>query len=373
MLSTGTLDTNGNPARFLNDWSSGTLSITGSAGLDISSSGPLSNSLVVSSGKTLNVTKTLNVASGATYIVTGAASSTLGSITGSGEISTDTTVTVGTDNTSTTFNGLLSGPGGTFVKTGSGTLTLTGANTYSGATTINAGTILANNGSGSATGSSAVAVNNTATLGGSGTVSAVTANSGGTISPGTSVGTLSAGSATFKRGSTYFFELSLTGTGNNNAGGPVTGTPGSSYDTLRILSGGTLTVDLSGSGDVAEVVIDQTSAPGTSGFEAFKNYVWRIVTAAGTFSATDAEDFALDATGFDDYVNSPAAVAYGAFTFTSDANGVYLNYAAAPEPTTTLLFGAGCGSLLLGRWRRRRCEPSTVGGMLLAWLPRIVR
>ncbi|HEY1381796.1 MAG TPA: autotransporter-associated beta strand repeat-containing protein [Gemmataceae bacterium] len=54
------------------------------------------------------------------------------------------TLTVGTDNTSTTFGGtIVDGSTGALglTKVGTGTLTLTGANTYSGGTTINSGTL----------------------------------------------------------------------------------------------------------------------------------------------------------------------------------------------------------------------------------------
>ena len=48
--------------------------------------------------------------------------------------------TTGGDNSSTTFSGEISGSGG-LVKTGGGTFILTGANDYTGGTTISAGTL----------------------------------------------------------------------------------------------------------------------------------------------------------------------------------------------------------------------------------------
>ncbi|HEY8948255.1 MAG TPA: autotransporter-associated beta strand repeat-containing protein [Rhizomicrobium sp.] len=48
--------------------------------------------------------------------------------------------TVGSDNASTTFSGVISGTG-TLIKTGTGTLTLSGDNTYSGGTIIQGGTV----------------------------------------------------------------------------------------------------------------------------------------------------------------------------------------------------------------------------------------
>ncbi len=77
------------------------------------------------------------------------------------------------------------GNGYSLTEAGTGTLTLTGSNTFSGGATIDSGTLLANNASGSATGSGPVSVNSGATLGGTGTVSgSVTVNSGGTLAPG---------------------------------------------------------------------------------------------------------------------------------------------------------------------------------------------
>ncbi len=53
--------------------------------------------------------------------------------------------------------------GSTLTKDGSGTLTLTGTNIYTRGTTVNGGTLLVNNTSGSGTGTGSVTVNNAGT------------------------------------------------------------------------------------------------------------------------------------------------------------------------------------------------------------------
>ena len=68
-----------------------------------------------------------------------------------------TTLSIGQDNTSTTFSGTLQDGGtgsGSLAKLGSGTLTLSGTNTYSGGTLINGGTlsVSADNNLGNSTG-----------------------------------------------------------------------------------------------------------------------------------------------------------------------------------------------------------------------------
>ena len=91
-------------------------------------------------------------------------------------------------------SGRISGSGFGLEKRGQGTLLLTGANTYTGATNVNAGTLLVNNTSGSGTGSGTVTVNSTGTLGGDGTIGGtVNVLTGGTLAPGASVGTLTVG------------------------------------------------------------------------------------------------------------------------------------------------------------------------------------
>lgn len=116
-------------------------------------------------------------------------STTVGSLAGAGQLNINSgTVTVGGNNTSTTFSGAITAVGG-LVKTGTGRLTLSGTNTYGGGTTINAGSIFV---TGSMMGP--VTVNGGATFGGTGTVNgSVTVNAGGTLSPGLSPGLLNTG------------------------------------------------------------------------------------------------------------------------------------------------------------------------------------
>ncbi len=74
-------------------------------------------------------------------------------------------------------------------KTGSGTQILAGTNTYTGATTISAGTLLINGNNSAATG--AISVASGATLGGSGSLGgALNVADGGILAPGTGSGTL---------------------------------------------------------------------------------------------------------------------------------------------------------------------------------------
>jgi autotransporter-associated beta strand protein len=130
---------------------------------------------------------------------------TAGSIEGAGSFALGSKqLTVGSNNLSTTVSGVISGAGGSLVKTGRGTLTLTGTNTYTGPTEVDAGTLIVN---GSIASSSQVTVNFGGQLGGSGAIGALRIGPGGTFSPGNGT----PGSSTTVNGNLLFLPGALYG------------------------------------------------------------------------------------------------------------------------------------------------------------------
>jgi autotransporter-associated beta strand protein len=115
----------------------------------------------------------------------------------------------------TTVSSVISGAG-EVRKGGSGTLILTGINTYTGFTTVNAGTLAVN---GSTAPSTQTFVNASATLSGTGTVGNTVIN-GGTLAPGNSIGTLNVqGNLILNAAATYLVEVDPNGADRTNVTG----------------------------------------------------------------------------------------------------------------------------------------------------------
>ncbi|MFL1417333.1 autotransporter domain-containing protein [Pseudomonas fildesensis] len=144
---------------------------------------------------------------------------------------------------------------GSLIKSGAGSLVLSGDSTYRGATTVNGGLLAVN---GLLT--SAVTVNQSGILGGNGRIAALSVNSGGRVAPGNSVGTLQvAGDVNLGAGSTYAVELTPTSSDRIVAGGKA------------ILGGGSVTLALENS----PTLLSQTEAQSLIGRQ------YSILQAAG--------------------------------------------------------------------------------------------
>jgi autotransporter-associated beta strand protein len=243
--------------------------------------------------------------SGGTFDMSGLTSAgmTAGSIEGAGSyVLGSKNLTTGGNNLSTEVDGVISGSGGSLTKVGTGKLTLTATETYTGLTTINAGT-LALSGGGNVSNSSGVVANATFDISdaapGTQKITALSGSSGGIVKLG-------------------FNSLEVTNANGGNFAGAIQGNGNFSLDAgLQILSGtntytgptnvngGVLVVDgsiatsplttvdpgatLAGSGTVGNTQIKGgTLAPGTFGSSTFGP-----LTVTGNLSFTAASTYMI--------------------------------------------------------------------------------
>ena len=233
-----------------NTYSGGTFPVSGAIGLGIDSAGnPVTNGpvgtgplyLTVDSTTTTTGSGMLFAAGGAhtiansiqfptgtnnlTLTIGGTNNLTLSgpfSLNGNDNLTTNTITarTVQVTNTGlTTFSGVISDGGLVygFIKTGSGTLALNNTETYTGPTTVSAGTLQIN---GQLAAASAVTVNSNATLSGTGTINGTVAiSASGILAPSTSsaIGTLTVSNNLTLDGNLFFKVKKLVSQSNDIA------------------------------------------------------------------------------------------------------------------------------------------------------------
>jgi autotransporter-associated beta strand protein len=251
-----------------------------------------------------------------------------------------------------TLNGAVSGGFG-LTKAGPGVMVLNAANTYTGPTTITAGT-LSLTATGSIAGSSAYIVGTSApttatldasaaggltvaagkTLGGSGSVVGPILL-GGTVAPGNSIGTLSVAGMTWQPGGTYQLEY------NPN----TSGTPGTTNDFIN----GSLALDLSGLTPASQFNLSLVPAVAFPPAPTLQTYV--IATFAGGMGMADNTVVSPLFNFQGGFATTPVATIINAGG-TAQSLQVQFTPAPVPEPGSILLTCAAAAGL--AAWRRNR-------------------
>ncbi len=212
-----------------NNFSGATALDAGSIQIGVDNAGPTGSAFTIASGATLDVNnKVATVAS-----LAGTSGSNV--VLGTGSLST------GANNSSTSFGGVISGLNGSFTKDGTGTLTFSGANSFTGATTVNAGTLAAS-ANNVLSNQTAVTVAAGATFDLANTTQAVGSIAG--------AGAVTLGSGQFVAGvndtsTTYSGVMSGTGTFSKDGTGNLTLTGANSYSGTTTIANGTLTLGAS--------------------------------------------------------------------------------------------------------------------------------
>jgi fibronectin-binding autotransporter adhesin len=292
------------------------------------------------------------------FLVLGGNSNTIGSLgdfSGAGGIvqnanASAATLTVGDNDNNTTFSGIIRDGGAgalSLTKIGTGTQTLSGANTYTGDTTVSGGTLsLASTYTHTGTGDFIVNGGTLKVADGVDISSSamMTISLGGVISPGNSPGTAITGAQTWSDGGTYLWEINAS----DDAGGTIGTDPG--WDWLSItgtlelggLSAGGFTIDID-SLTAGNIAGDAVGFGSYIQLDGIADYSFTIATAT-SINGFDAANFTLDYSGFS---NAPG----WDWGIIQSGNSLVLQAYALPEPSSTALLGLGGLALMLRRKR----------------------
>ncbi|HVU08505.1 MAG TPA: autotransporter-associated beta strand repeat-containing protein [Verrucomicrobiae bacterium] len=242
--------------------------------------------------------------------------------------------TFAVNNSQTTFTGIITGTSGqNFTKSGTGTLELDGVSTYVGTTTISQGTLLADNTTGSATGTNRVTVSNGATIGGDGIISGpLTLNSGATISPGNNaVGKLTTGAETVSGGATFIVGFK-----------DVNSSAGVGWDILNILSGMTITASSGNRITLDLHSLTPSGLPGNiSDFNPTLGYDWTIAQTTSGFTFNSGQNVSTTFTIETANWSNPLAGGNFSLQLSGDGKSLNLLFTPAPEPGACVVVAFG--------------------------------
>lgn len=187
MLELNDASSGGNAAINVNAGSQMVLSGNANAGSSVTTN---SGTVAFAANAQAGSARIANQTGGNVTLAASAGNTAIGSLSGAGSVNlASATLTEGNLGLNDSISGVVSGSGGSLVKTGDGTLTLAGANSYTGTTRVEQGVLLINGDQSAATGSAGVMAD--ATLGGAGILGgSVSVADNGHLTPGAKVGSI---------------------------------------------------------------------------------------------------------------------------------------------------------------------------------------